>query len=93
MIDEHEGLNPGPEPLSPTHKRSAKSTQLPALVFVDFSIACCCNNCSLGASGLAPRPPRPAAPRASAPQAQPSGSASQPLGDGELSGEQCYVLR
>ena len=40
MIDEHEGLNPGPEPLSPTHKRSAKSTQLPALVLVDFSTAC-----------------------------------------------------
>ena len=39
MIDEPEGLNPGPEPLSPTHKRSAKSTQLPALVLVDFSTA------------------------------------------------------
>ena len=39
MIDEHEVLNPGPEPLSPTHKRSAKSTQLPALVLVDFSTA------------------------------------------------------
>ena len=93
MIDEPEGLNPGPEPLSPTHKRSRSDSEVNAAARAGFgrlfNSRPAATTAARGASGSAPRPPRPAAPRASGsgPQAQPSGSASQPLGDGELSGE------
>ena len=91
MIDEHEGLNPGPEPQAICEVNAAARAGFGRL----FNSMPAATTAARGALGSAPRPPRPAAPRASgsAPQAQPSGSASQPLGDGELSGEQCYVLR
>ena len=36
MIDEPEGLNPGPEPLSPTHKRSRSDSEVNAAARAGF---------------------------------------------------------
>ena len=59
MIDEHEGLNPDPEPLSPTYKRSRSDSEVNAAARAGFGRFF--NSMPAAARGSAPRPPWPAA--------------------------------